>query len=146
MEKEILITKIILPVIPIAKGRPRFTKKGFAYTPGKTRNAEKEIKHYLIKQLGTGFKPLQGALRLVLFFYLLKPRSTKNTWPTSRPDLDNYVKLVKDAMNEIVYLDDSQVIWLEAKKLYSNETYIKALIYEINNETAIDIKKFKGDK
>ena len=30
--------------------------------------------------------------------------------PTSKPDGDNYLKAVSDAMNKIVYFDDSQVI------------------------------------
>lgn len=30
--------------------------------------------------------------------------------PTTKPDVDNYVKGVKDALNHLIYKDDSQVV------------------------------------
>lgn len=33
--------KIEIEIEPVAKGRPRFTKQGHAYTPAKTKNYEK---------------------------------------------------------------------------------------------------------
>jgi len=38
-----------------------------------------------------------------------------------RPDIDNYVKFYMDCMNKVVYLDDSQVIELSAKKIYNDK-------------------------
>jgi Holliday junction resolvase RusA-like endonuclease len=38
--------------------------------------------------------------------------------PTSRPDLDNYVKAALDAINGIVIADDALVVELEACKRY----------------------------
>ena len=37
---------------------------------------------------------------------------------TKRPDLDNLVKLVKDSMNNLFWVDDSQVYGLGAVKAY----------------------------
>lgn len=34
---------LIFHTNPTAKGRPRFTRRGFAYTPNKTRQAEREL-------------------------------------------------------------------------------------------------------
>lgn len=41
--------------------------------------------------------------------------------PTDRPDLDNLLKGVKDALNGVVYVDDSQVVSSHAHKRYSRE-------------------------
>lgn len=41
--------------------------------------------------------------------------------PTLKPDVDNYVKAVKDALNGIAYVDDSQVVVLFISKHYSFE-------------------------
>ena len=46
---------------------------------------------------------------------------------TSKPDLDNLIKCVKDALNGVVWLDDSQVHNIIASKFYIHkpQTYIK---------------------
>lgn len=54
-------------------------------------------------------------------FYLQRPKSLKKTiqYPCNkRGDLDNYIKTVFDAMNTVVFYDDSQVIFLSASKEY----------------------------
>lgn len=40
--------------------------------------------------------------------------------PTSVPDVSNYVKLIEDALNGVVYKDDSQIVRLVAEKYYSD--------------------------
>jgi len=68
-----------------------------------------------------------------LEFYIGRPKShfgtgknshiLKESSPlhkTSRPDLDNYIKLVFDALNKVYYLDDSQITNIIATKQYSD--------------------------
>jgi len=38
---------------------------------------------------------------------------------TNKPDVDNLVKAIKDALNGLVWHDDSQIVYLFAKKEYS---------------------------
>ena len=39
--------------------------------------------------------------------------------PTKKPDIDNIVKAVLDALNEVAYRDDTQVVELQVRKQYS---------------------------
>lgn len=39
-------------------------------------------------------------------------------WPTSKPDLDNYVKSIKDALNELVYVDDRLIVASSERKVF----------------------------
>jgi Holliday junction resolvase RusA-like endonuclease len=64
---------------------------------------------------------LDCALKLEVRFYLPRPKRTKNTRPSVRPDLDNYVKALKDALNGIVWSDDSRICDLWAEKHYAAE-------------------------
>jgi Holliday junction resolvase RusA-like endonuclease len=74
-------------------------------------------------------KPLEQALRVKLDFYFKPSRvladvmeaEIKNeTLPyTKVPDVDNLVKLVLDALNHVIWLDDSYVVQIEAAKWYS---------------------------
>jgi Holliday junction resolvase RusA-like endonuclease len=39
-------------------------------------------------------------------------------WKTSKPDMDNLLKLAKDALTTVVFEDDSQIAELSARKVY----------------------------
>lgn len=41
--------------------------------------------------------------------------------PIGRPDVDNYAKGVKDALNGIMYKDDSQITKLTVRKYYAEQ-------------------------
>lgn len=117
-----------IPVKPTPKGRPRMTRHGHAFTPQKTRDAEKELRFFL-----KALKPPKyaGAVSLTLKFHLIRPKSSKKAYPTGRSDLDNYIKLVADAMNGILYLDDAQIVSLNAEKRYDSIEGITIISHEI---------------
>ena len=40
-------------------------------------------------------------------------------FPLKKPDADNIIKVVQDALNGVAYHDDKQVMYVTAKKVYS---------------------------
>ena len=123
-----------LAYVPSPKGRPRVTKKGFTYTPTKTRKAESDLKVLIQSKLQEGFEPFSGAIKLILIVYLARPkshfRSGKNAymlkdgvgkWHWKRPDLDNLEKLFMDAANGILYNDDAQIAEKNSMKMYADK-------------------------
>lgn len=122
---------------PKPKGRPKFFRRGkfaAAYTPRETREAEQDIKNQLILKLKEldFTKPLETALYIKIVVTKLKPKSArKRALPTKRPDLDNYVKLVLDAMNGLVFVDDAQIVSLEAQKEYGEQPGTLVIIEEL---------------
>lgn len=117
-----------LDITPVPKGRPRFTLKGRAYTPQRTKIYENELANLIAEQ---NPKKLEGAIKLEIVFYIPKPRSVKRKYPTVRPDLDNFLKAFKDAANGILWNDDSQVITVTASKQYATEGAIYVKTKEI---------------
>lgn len=119
--------KLIIPIEPVAKGRPRFTKQGFTYTPAKTRDAEAYLRAFASQY--PKFAP-GLPLSVSIDFYLTKPKSVgkKREFPIVRPDLDNYIKIV-DAFNGVLWDDDSQIIRMLARKEYG---YPARIEIEIN--------------
>jgi Holliday junction resolvase RusA-like endonuclease len=63
-----------------------------------------------------GRKPISNPCRMTLTFIFKKP--TNGTLAYPRPDIDNLAKLVLDAVNSILYVDDKQVVSLQAEKMY----------------------------
>ena len=50
--------------------------------------------------------------------------------PTTKPDLDNYIKGIKDALSSIVWHDDNQVVeYRNCAKLYSDKPRV---VIEVN--------------
>lgn len=86
---------------PVAKGRPRVTKTGHAYTPERTRQAESDLA-WMIRAVGGRGLMLLGPVVLVARFY----RKTRR-----RGDCDNYSKLLLDAGTKAgLWGDDSQIV------------------------------------
>ena len=70
-------------------------------------------------------KPLEMPLRVFLLFRLKRPGNLPKSkpgriWAPGRPDNDNYVKAVFDALNQIIWKDDSQIVDLHSRKLYAS--------------------------
>lgn len=129
---------ITIPGEPVAQGRPRFSSaNGFfrAYDPPKSR----EYKHYVKTiALTQNFKPIDGPVVMEVFVY----RGTPKAWsskkrleaekglhkPALKPDADNYVKSIKDALNGIAYHDDGQVVVLHISKHYSIQPRVEVIV------------------
>jgi Holliday junction resolvase RusA-like endonuclease len=108
---------------PVAKGRPKLTSFGGharAYTPAKTRMAEDHIRSQIANQLPKGFVPFACPIWITIGIYKSKPKHAKKTdiYPSRRPDLDNYIKTVLDAMNMVVFQDDALICSIKAQKDY----------------------------
>ena len=130
--------------IPIAQGRPRATVisgQARMYDPKNAKDYKLQVRYAAMQQL-QGRKPLEGPLRLSVEFYRDIPRSWSKRKqlnagaglirPTSKPDLDNYVKAVKDALKGVCWLDDSQVVeYGPTGKYYSEKPRIVVEIEQI---------------
>lgn len=105
-------------VDPVPKGRPRLSRGGHAFTPLKTRESERIIQ--LMAQKQHGALPIaDGPIQIDVEFVMPKPKRPKNkSYHVTRPDLDNLLKLVLDALNGILWNDDAQIFGITAKKRY----------------------------
>jgi crossover junction endodeoxyribonuclease RusA len=84
---------------PVSKARPRVGPNGHAYTPERTRAAERAVSALAAAKMAER-APADEAVGLAVEFYCATKR---------RSDGDNLLKLVTDAMNEIVFVDDSLI-------------------------------------
>ena len=125
---------------PVGKARPRMnTRTGRAYTPTKTKNYEYEIRRCFIMKY-PNFVSFEGRVRVTITAYFQIPKSTSkkketemlknNISPVKKPDIDNIIKIVLDAMNKFAFKDDTQVTELSVSKLYNETPKIKVIITE----------------
>lgn len=67
-------------------------------------------------------EPMAGALHVSLFFYFIRPKTSKRKHPDVKPDIDKLARALLDALTQSgVIQDDSRVIALNAYKDYSDQ-------------------------
>lgn len=66
-----------------------------------------------------GCKPILAPIKITMRFRLKKPKTVKRDFPTVPPDLDKLIRGVLDGLTNVAYADDSQVIDINAQKVYS---------------------------
>ncbi len=121
----------IIPGAPVGKGRAKFARRGnfvATYTPEKTASYENLVK-VKAQEAMQGRAVIDGAVSVWIGLYVTPPASWSQKkqrsaldggiFPTSKPDLDNCVKGIFDACNEIVWKDDKQAVELTVMKKYS---------------------------
>ena len=126
-----------VPGAIVGKGRPRFTTQGKfvrAYTPKKTRDYEEKIAMHYRKT--TTYKS-DKALRVKIFAYREIPKSTTKKlrgWLLDKTFLctvDNIIKVVLDALNNVAYYDDIQVCELVIIREFAENECLKICLEEI---------------
>lgn len=127
---------------PVAQGRPRFSRQGGfvkAYDPIQSKSYKQLIRLELQPLLSNpDFKPIDQACCLNLKVFRAIPKSfsqkkreealLRYIRPTTKPDIDNYVKGVLDALNGTVLKDDSVVCEIFARKFYSERPRIEVVL------------------
>jgi Holliday junction resolvase RusA-like endonuclease len=54
-------------------------------------------------------------------------------FPVTKPDGDNYAKIAGDALNKVVWVDDSQIIMWQVLKLYSDFPRLRVSVWAWND-------------
>lgn len=135
-----------VPGDPVGKGRPRFARVGKgmrAYTPAATKSYEQAVA--LLARASLGRRgPLQGPLAVRIDAWCPIPASwsrrkhaqalDEHLMPTTKPDIDNVAKAVLDALNEIAFADDAQIVDLTCSKRYGSQPHLEVTVREITQE------------
>lgn len=132
-----------VPGEPRGKGRPRFAKRGNfvkTYTDAKTASYEDQIRFYALKAMGDS-KVIEGAVRVFVSIRMAVPKSYSakrreaclngSDKPLKKPDWDNVAKSICDAMNGIIYVDDTQIVEAHITKQYAHQAEVVVLVQEV---------------
>ena len=132
--------RFIVPGRPFGKARPRKGKFG-VYNPKVNKDYEESIRKAYRAATGIIAEPVDKPIWLCVECIYPIPKATpkkkrelmlnEKIFPLVRPDIDNCLKSVMDALNGLAYLDDKQVALVHMKKRYGE-----------NAMTIIDIGRY----
>jgi len=116
-----VIYQLFVCGIPKAQPRHRTATNGHVYNPNSANAWKEEIR---LSFRSCKRPTITGAVRLTVSFHLPKPKSMKeeerNIPHTKKPDTDNLLKALMDALTEEkIWADDAQVYDTHAGKYYA---------------------------
>lgn len=97
---------------------------------------KKIIYYEILKQLGGRYDPIDAAIGVTIRFKMPIPAS----WPknkkaaavnqlhTKKPDIDNLVKGLFDAVNGLLWVDDNRVAQMMVTKVYADDPGIELIV------------------
>lgn len=130
----------------VGKGRPRVSRRGnyvHTYTPEKTRVFEEAMRFEFMASNSDAMPvyPKETALKAKVTIGVSIPKSYSKKkhalcrdrvlCPSKKPDIDNILKAVFDALNGYAFADDSQIVEVFAEKYYSEEPFVEVEIDEL---------------
>jgi len=141
---------IVIAGLPVAKARPRATRRGLVYTPAHIRKYEAHGR--LAAQIAMdGRPPITVPVRAEITVDLPVPTSWSakrqaaalrgEIKPTGRPDTDNYAKAALDAVSAIVVTDDRLVVELFAIKRYATAPGLTITIAALPAVAAVPVRR-----
>lgn len=118
------ITTFRVPGAPQGKARPRVTRYG-TYTPKKSREYEQRVREAWMEAGAVCFADSPVCVEVTAVFAPPLSASRKRRTemlvsgtPAKKPDADNILKAVCDALNGFAWKDDAQVIEAHVRKVY----------------------------
>ena len=94
-----------------------------------------------------GEKPLEGAVSLFVRVYVAVPNGVSkkkreemlkgDVYPTKKPDVDNLLKAVMDALNGVWYKDDKQVTLTTVCKVYDEKDWMQVDCWDMTKSGVI---------
>ena len=132
-----------VPGEPTGKARPRVVRtSGFprTYTPEKTVNYENLVKVEYERQCrDRHFGESTVGMQIIAHYGIPASASKRKKSdmlagiirPKKKPDCDNVVKIIWDALNGIAYRDDAQIVICSIEKRYAAIPHIDITITEV---------------
>lgn len=124
----------------VGKQRPRYSRKlGRPYTPSKTRVFEEMVRKAWREQVGEGWAAFDGSVTVTVSVTRELAKSNPKKWAgrqdVQKPDADNVMKAVLDALNGLAYADDRTITCETAMKMprtphgSGNQVVIQCIYY-----------------
>ena len=130
----------------VGKGRPRYSRRGeyvHTYTPQKTKNFEDAIR---FEFMASNCEPMpvydrEISLKATVLVGVPIPKSYSKKRqalcrdrfiaPSKKPDIDNILKSVFDALNGYAFADDVQIVQVYAEKVYAEDPFVEVEFDEL---------------
>ena len=133
-----LVCRAIVDGEPVPYLRVARSRDGRSYKPKKMKDAQDRI-GWKVKGDNVGLEPAAGEVAVHLDFFSAVTRGDR------MKDLDNCIKLVLDALNDIAWTDDRQVASIQARiSRGATHPFTRIEVYELDPNEGIVVYELPG--
>lgn len=139
--------RIVIDGFPVPAARPRFARVGNfvkTYNPAHVTKYRERIQAQASEQM-KGRSPLDGPLTMNVLCVMPIPASGMRKAELSlaareqlphakKPDCSNLLKNFEDALNGIVYVDDSRLTEVHVRKVYGPKPRVEIAVAPLNGQ------------
>jgi len=123
----------------VSKARPRLGRSGRTYTPKATSDFERAVA-WQAKAAMANQPPMTTPCRVEIYALFTPPKS----WPkwkqaaalgkpyNDQRDVDNQIKAICDAMNEVVYIDDRKIAHVAMERYYGRMDTFRVTVFPLD--------------
>lgn len=147
-----VLADFFVPIEPVAQERPRFNPMSSCCRrprdPQKSKQAKFDLGMYA-KKATMGSPLITGPVDVLLITYRKIPKGTSKIKeekmlageivPETKPDTSNYLKLVEDALNNVVWEDDSRIIDIVTGKRYGQTPGYRIIVKEHSKKDLLNL-------
>lgn len=141
---ELVTLEFTVPGKPMGKQRPRMTRMGHTYTPKETASYENLVKLAFREKYHDHIPTTSDVELFVVAEFPIPTSWSKKKKQAAldekihprKPDWDNIGKIISDALNDVAYIDDSQVVFSRVEKKYSETPQVLVIINYYKDENA----------
>lgn len=129
--------EFFIPGTPVAQSRPRFARRGnhaMAYDAAPARDYKAWVRACAVQAMGeTAPVPRDIPLGIRVEIFLARPKSRtpkRYPLPTVKPDCDNVLKGIQDALESICYMADQQIVSATVTKRYATTPGVSVWLWD----------------
>lgn len=139
-----MVIEFTIPGQPQGKARPRVCRikgRSGAYTPRRTMEYEELVRASFVAASNIRYEKNMPLKISILAIFPIPQRTSKKLkvamvkgkiLPNKKPDCDNIIKIILDALNGVAYHDDAQVCKIHFEKIYGEIPCVNVKIKEIS--------------
>lgn len=139
------MTEFTIPGIPVPQGRARRGRGKTMYDPPKSRAYKEYVSLVAMKHKPKELYEEALFMRAKIYRPIPKSMTKKDRKlaiagikrPIVKPDNSNYIKGIEDALNGIIYKDDSQIVDHDISKFYSDDPRVEIEIRELDHDVQL---------
>lgn len=132
---DLVIIRVPINPVPFARAGANGKRR---FTPARQANFMAQVRSFAATAM-EGREPFSGPVEMIARFSYSRPKSWSKKkadatrWKSSKPDVDNLVKIIGDSLNAVAFHDDAQIASVSVQKMYGERSEVVITVSQLED-------------